>query len=379
MTAKKTLKKKPSKKPVNKGLAKAAVGALKTTTKSRVSQADVPSTSLEKATSVAQAIWDHGGRPTAPVDLALSLKISPGSSGWRTLCGASIGYGLTTGGHTAQSIGLTELGRRVVAPQKDGEKERALQEAALKPTIVAEFLERYSNQKWPRDDIGVNVLVSMEVPKDRALEVLKTIRENAVFCGFLREGPTGYFLRLHPGLNFMEPEKNPEQGEEEKVSKAAFDSHVNGQMGTAPESKLPPNRRVFISHGKHKEIRDQLKELLNFGKFEPIISVERETASKPVSEKVLDDMRACFAAAIHVSSEGECLNQQGEKFTRINENVLIEIGAAMALYTGNKFVLLVEKGVELPSNLQGLYRCDYEGNKLDYDATMKLLKIFSGF
>lgn len=50
----------------------------------------------------------------------------------------------------------------------------------------------------------------------------------------------------------------------------------------------------------------------------------------------------------------------------------------MALY-GKKVVLLVEKGVTLPSNLQGLYRCDLEGDRLDYEATMKLLKTFSQF
>jgi hypothetical protein len=50
----------------------------------------------------------------------------------------------------------------------------------------------------------------------------------------------------------------------------------------------------------------------------------------------------------------------------------------MALYGGN-FILLVQKGVHLPSNLQGLYRCEYEGETLDYDATMKLLKAFNQF
>lgn len=54
----------------------------------------------------------------------------------------------------------------------------------------------------------------------------------------------------------------------------------------------------------------------------------------------------------------------------LNQNVLIEIGAAMALY-GRKFILLVEKDMTLPSNLQGLYEVRYTGTKLDYDATMK--------
>ena len=39
----------------------------------------------------------------------------------------------------------------------------------------------------------------------------------------------------------------------------------------------------------------------------------------------------------------------------------------------------VERGVTLPSNLQGLYRCEFEGDRLEYDATMKLLKTFSQF
>jgi predicted nucleotide-binding protein len=50
----------------------------------------------------------------------------------------------------------------------------------------------------------------------------------------------------------------------------------------------------------------------------------------------------------------------------------------MALY-GRKFILLVEDGVKLPSNLQGLYECRYSGDSLDGFATMKLLKAFNEF
>ncbi|MBR0695600.1 hypothetical protein JQ553_20485 [Bradyrhizobium lablabi] len=60
--------------------------------------------------------------------------------------------------------------------------------------------------------------------------------------------------------------------------------------------------------------------------------------------------------------------------------MLIEIGAAMALYKRN-FILVVEDGVglELPSNLQGLYQCRYSGDELGMEATMKLLKAFKEF
>ena len=57
----------------------------------------------------------------------------------------------------------------------------------------------------------------------------------------------------------------------------------------------PKKNRVFISHGRQKAIVTQIKELLTFGNFDPVISVERETTAIPVPEKVFEDMRACGA------------------------------------------------------------------------------------
>ena len=48
----------------------------------------------------------------------------------------------------------------------------------------------------------------------------------------------------------------------------------------------------------------------------------------------------------------------------------------MALYRDN-FILLVEDGVQLPSNLQGLYECRYQGDELGSEGTMRLLKAFN--
>jgi predicted nucleotide-binding protein len=135
---------------------------------------------------------------------------------------------------------------------------------------------------------------------------------------------------------------------------------------------------VFIAHGKSAQVVNQLKDLLTFGNFEPVVAEEHETSAKPVPEKVLNSMRECSAGIIHVASEDELLDKEGVVHHKLNENVLIEIGAAMALY-GGKFILLVQKGLHMPSNLSGLYCCYYDGDKLDYDATMKLLKAFSDF
>jgi predicted nucleotide-binding protein len=169
---------------------------------------------------------------------------------------------------------------------------------------------------------------------------------------------------------------------------AATNTPIAAENGPTLASQMPPGvvapsfdpktNRVFISHGKQRAVVTQMKELLAFGNFDPVVSIERESTAIPVPEKVFEDMRSCGAGVIHVGGEGKYLDSNGIEHSKINDNVLIEIGAAMALY-GKKVVLLVEKGVTLPSNLQGLYRCDFEGDRLDYDATMKLLKTFSQF
>ena len=84
-------------------------------------------------------------------------------------------------------------------------------------------------------------------------------------------------------------------------------------------------------------------------------------------------MRSCGAAIIHVDGERTLIDSEANQHIVLNPNVLIEIGAAMALYT-RRFILLVKDGVKLPSNLQGLYEVRYTGDALDGDATIRLLE-----
>ncbi len=89
-------------------------------------------------------------------------------------------------------------------------------------------------------------------------------------------------------------------------------------------------------------------------------------------------MRACGAGIIHVKREETIVDKDGEEYVLLNYNELIEIGAAMALYGAN-YILLVEEGTKLPTNLRGLYEARYKGEALDHDATMKLLRTLKEF
>ena len=55
------------------------------------------------------------------------------------------------------------------------------------------------------------------------------------------------------------------------------------------------------------------------------------------------DMRSCGAAIIHVAAEMKLIDSGANEHVVLNPNVLIEIGAAMALF-GKRFILLVRDG-----------------------------------
>jgi hypothetical protein len=135
--------------------------------------------------------------------------------------------------------------------------------------------------------------------------------------------------------------------------------------------------RVFITRRMKQKILEQVKELVAFGKFAPVVARDRESA-KPSPHDVMDEMRRCDTAVIHVGADGSRFDGACNEEPRISGDVLIEIGAAMALY-GRNFILLVEEGVTLPANLQGLYECSYSGEELDMPATMTLFKAFNDF
>jgi predicted nucleotide-binding protein len=190
--------------------------------------------------------------------------------------------------------------------------------------------------------------------------------------------------KLYVDLGAKPPAKN-ESSIDDQAS-GDVDDEPQCDLDNESESELPTQlerprpgidaelaRRVFITHGKNKAFLEPIKKLLGFGEMIPVVSVERQSVSKPVPDKVMDDMRGCGAAIIHVDGEQKLIDTEANEHIVVNPNVLMEIGAAMALY-GRRFILLVKNGVALPSNLQGLYEVRYNGDTLDGDATIRLLE-----
>src|SRR5713226_4307784 len=176
-------------------------------------QADFPQSTLQQAQKIASALVDNfAGKEGSPPDIALAIGISPTSSAWPNLTGSSIAYGLTSGGVNANTIKLTPLGRKLVAPENEGDDLAARREAIMKPRILKEFFERYRRAKFPNDTIAGNVLKSLGIPPDRVQSALEIVKANGRYAGIIRDTPTGPFVNLNsPGI--PAPTATPEMPE----------------------------------------------------------------------------------------------------------------------------------------------------------------------
>lgn len=348
-------------------------------------QVDVPASSLDEALRLPQAILDNfAGRPTSPLQVAKALVLDPKGSQLRAISGASIAFGLVEGGAQATSISVTELARRILRPKEEFADLLAKREAVLRPRVFGEFLRQYDGHPFPRSDIALNVLEAMGVPREKAPDVLSRIDASARSVGFIEEIKGKHYVTLDGAQSATAPEKFvPEEvggevvgfrgeGDVEASSERTI-PEVPSPLIRSPRLDEPKRRRVFITHGRNRDLVEPIKKLLEFGELDPVVSVERQSVSKPVPEKVMDDMRGAGAAIIHVDVDKTIVDADGVEHVLLNPNVLIEIGAAMAFY-GRRFILLVREGVKMPSNLQGLYEVRYPGENLDANSTIKLLE-----
>lgn len=342
----------------------------------------IPSKTLKDSIRVGKAMVDsNAGKTTDKLTLAQLMDLSPTSSTFIQLLSSSQMYGLTEGSAFSGQISLTDLGKDYFYPRSSDEENKALFKAANFPPLLKKIYDHFNNNKLPPFENAKNILLrNFSIKEDKLKHAWNIIRENAKLVGFLQVINSVEWINLSkisPTSLKKENDENDEDIKENEESEEFSDENEEKSIEEQNKSS-DKNNKVFISHGKNKEIVTQLKDLITFGKLVPVIAEEHETTSKPVPEKVLEDMKSCFAGIIHIEAEEQMLDNEGKSHPKLNENVLIEIGASMALYNQN-LILLVKKGIQLPSNLQGLYLCYYDGDKLDYESTMKLLKTLNEF
>lgn len=343
-----------------------------------------PKYSLLEALKIGESIRDkNASQPYNRVDLAASLDTTPESSSFRILITASNKFGLTEGGYQAERIALTELGKSIVSPTTDEEKSQGLLKALYSIEFYKAFFEKYRNHRLPRKDLLLNILErEFKIPTTDREQCYELLIKNASELGLLKDVGGSLYVRFdQPTIAEVQPDieiPRAEEGEEPLKDLGKEAPPVRLEVTPIPERTHPASEGatthkplVFISHSKNIKILNQIKSNLEFGGFSYKVAIETETTAIPIPEKIFGMMRECNCAIVNVSADEQEKRSDGS--FGINPNVLVEIGAAFLAYN-QRVILLVDKRTILPSNLQGLYRCDYQGEELDSNSVTKLQK-----
>ena len=347
----------------------------KSTGRQRTRQTDVPGATLKEALRIAEAIaLNFGKHPSRPIDVAEALNMSPTSGRFRTLCGAAIGYGLTTGGSNSKMIALSPLGTRIVNPLEEGDDEKAKREAVMKPTVEQQFLERYDGSPLPASKFATNVLETLGVPTNTSSRVYEIIRSNAQSVGFIKTIKDKQYVDIGSGAD-----SRPEQQSEGDVSTNTMaapplpDTELDAPPAeSTPSPKIAANRRVFVSTGAEKVIAEQLEQILRFGGLEPVLAQHQSPISVAEFLGTIDEMKSCSSAVIHAERFG-VERPAGIDHLQVELQISLKLGSALALF-GDRFVVLAERGVRLPKELADLHVVNYSSDGLDINDMVTIAK-----
>ncbi|MCW4028682.1 MAG: LPXTG cell wall anchor domain-containing protein [Candidatus Bathyarchaeota archaeon] len=143
-------------------------------------------------------------------------------------------------------------------------------------------------------------------------------------------------------------------------------SEVQGEFSAKP--------RVFISNSNTK-VADQVKRMLEFIHYDYVMGDKEET-TVPISEGKFGIMKECDCAIINIAAVEQERRYSGLYI--LNPNVLSEINAAYLKYD-TQVILLVERKIDLPANLKGLKRIEYDSDDLSFNAAMDLNSVLGDF
>lgn len=119
---------------------------------------------------------------------------------------------------------------------------------------------------------------------------------------------------------------------------------------------------VFITHGHNQIVRYKVKDFLRDRcGLNPIVLQELPSAGMTIIEKLEKHGRTADYAVVILT--GDDITEHGE--ARARQNVIQELGWFQGVLGRNRTAMLVQRGVELFSNISGIVYLEFEGDAVE--------------
>lgn len=130
---------------------------------------------------------------------------------------------------------------------------------------------------------------------------------------------------------------------------------VESQAVSPKETIKKDTNNVFIVHGHDSNTRNEAELLVKQLGFEPVVLFKKPNMGDTIIEKLLrESSEAAFAIVLYTKcDEGKAVEVVDLK-PRARQNVVFEHGLMCGLLGRKRVVALVEEGVEIPGDLNGI-------------------------
>lgn len=127
------------------------------------------------------------------------------------------------------------------------------------------------------------------------------------------------------------------------------------QQGTILSSKFFDSKKVFIVHGHNETVKQTVARTLENLGLTPIILAEQPDKGRTVIEKFESEGNDVGFAVVLLTADDKGRKNKARKMqSRARQNVVFEMGYFMALLGRERVMLLLQEGVEEPSDLKGV-------------------------
>lgn len=117
----------------------------------------------------------------------------------------------------------------------------------------------------------------------------------------------------------------------------------------------PLSNKIFLVHGHNHGIKEMVARFLEKLGLDPVVLYEKPNAGRTIIEKFSDYADVLFAVVLLTGDdEGRILRSTDPLLPRGRQNVILELGYFLGKLGRARVCVLYEKGVEIPSDYQGV-------------------------
>lgn len=112
---------------------------------------------------------------------------------------------------------------------------------------------------------------------------------------------------------------------------------------------------IFIVHGHDGELKLEVDKLIKGQGIEAVVLSDQVNGGRTIIEKFVEESSRCSAAIILMTADDEAKEKESNEYKyRARQNVIFEAGYFIGMIGRNRVIIIVEKGVDIPSDLQGV-------------------------